>query len=124
MGRNLHQWAQYKDCKKQYGIMTTNASEKFNDVLKGARASPIQVLVSRIFYRLVKYFYKHRTVAETWTILHTPCTMEHLWKQAEFARLNQLECYTQTGYQILDMYGNRFKVELADEKCSCTCNQP
>ena len=61
LGGNLHRWAQYKDGGRRYGMMTTNCSD-FNGVLKGARALPIQALVARTLYKLVKYFYKRRTI--------------------------------------------------------------
>jgi len=45
-------------------MMTTNSSESFNAVLKEARALPIQALIARIFFRLVKFFRTWREEAE------------------------------------------------------------
>ena len=39
-----------------YDVLTTNLSEFFNSVLRGARNVPITACVQMIFYRLVKYF--------------------------------------------------------------------
>ena len=39
-----------------YGIMTTNMSEVFNSVLKGACSLPITTLVQLTFFRLNSYF--------------------------------------------------------------------
>jgi hypothetical protein len=44
-----------------YGAMTTNLSECFNGVLKGARSLPITIMVQFIFYKLVHYFEDRRT---------------------------------------------------------------
>ena len=43
-----------------YGIMTTNISEVFNSVLKGARSLPVTTLVQLIFFRLNSYFVERR----------------------------------------------------------------
>ena len=40
----------------RYGVLTTNLSEIFNSILRGARNVPITACVQMIFYRLVKYF--------------------------------------------------------------------
>jgi len=54
--------------------MTTNVSENFNDVLKGARVLPIQALIVRIFSRLVKFFQTGQKNAERWC---TPLTLKN-----------------------------------------------
>ena len=40
----------------RYGVLTTNLSEVFNSVLRGARNVSIIACVQITFYRLVKYF--------------------------------------------------------------------
>src|SRR4051812_43450601 len=104
-------------------MMTTNCSENFNGVLKGARALPIQALVAQTFYQLVKYFYKRRTTAVSWTTMHTPRTTEHIRDRAELARSSQFRRYAHTKWEILDANAQIFDVIVQDEKCSCTCNR-
>jgi len=53
-------------------MMTTNTSESFNGVLKGARALSIQALIARTFFCLVKFFQTRREEAEKWNKLLTP----------------------------------------------------
>ncbi|RVW94352.1 Serine/threonine-protein phosphatase 7 long form-like [Vitis vinifera] len=48
------------DGGRRYGIMTTNMSEVFNSVLKGARSLPITALVQLTFFRLNSYFVVRR----------------------------------------------------------------
>ena len=48
----LSLWALSHDGGRRYGIMTTNMSEVFNSVLKGARSLPISALVQLTFSRL------------------------------------------------------------------------
>ncbi|KAL6314595.1 hypothetical protein AAG906_026935 [Vitis piasezkii] len=49
----LEKWALSYDGGRRYGIMTTNMSEVFNGVLKGARTLPITALVQLTFYRVM-----------------------------------------------------------------------
>lgn len=45
----LEKWALAHDNGHRYGIMTTNLTEVFNSVLKGARCLPITTLVQLTF---------------------------------------------------------------------------
>lgn len=56
----LHKWSIYHDGGFIYGIRTTNMSEYFNGVLKGARFLPITALVKMTFYRVNSYFVTRR----------------------------------------------------------------
>ena len=53
-------WALSHDGDQRYGIMTTNMSEVFNSVLKGARITSITTLVKLTFFRLNGYFIARR----------------------------------------------------------------
>ena len=53
-------WELSHDGIRRYGIMTTNMSEVFNNVLKGARSLPFTVLVQLTFFRLNNYFVAKR----------------------------------------------------------------
>ena len=52
----LEIWVLSHDGGRRYGIMTTNMSEVFNSVLKGARSLPIAALVQLTFFWLNGYF--------------------------------------------------------------------
>ena len=52
----FEKWALSHDGGRRYGIMTTNMSEVFNSVLKGARSFPITAFVQLTFYRVNSYF--------------------------------------------------------------------
>ena len=56
----LEIWALSYDGDKRYGIITTNMSEVFNSVLKGAHNLPITALVQLTFFRLNSYFVARR----------------------------------------------------------------
>ena len=57
---NQEKWTLVHDHGHQYGAMTTNLSECFNGVLKGARSLPITVMVKFTFYKVNTYFDEHR----------------------------------------------------------------
>ena len=46
-------WTQSHDGGRRFGVMTTNISEYFNGVLKGARGLPIATLVEFTWNKLV-----------------------------------------------------------------------
>ena len=56
----LELWALSHDGGRRYGIMTTNMSEVFNSVLKGARNLPITALVQLTFFCRNSYFVARR----------------------------------------------------------------
>ena len=58
----LQLWALSRDGGRSYGIMTTNISEVFNSVLKGARSLPVTALVQLTFYRFNSYSVARREV--------------------------------------------------------------
>ena len=53
-------WTLSHDGGRRYGIMTTNMSEVFDSVLKGARSLPFITLVQLTFFRLNSYFVARR----------------------------------------------------------------
>ena len=53
-------WTLSHDGGRRYGIMTTNMSEVFNSVLKGAHSLPFTALVQLTFFRLNSYFVARR----------------------------------------------------------------
>ena len=52
----FEKWVLSHDRGRRYGIMTTNMSEVFNSVLKGAHNLPVIALVQLAFFRLNSYF--------------------------------------------------------------------
>ena len=53
-------WTLSHDEGRRYGIMTTNISEVFNNVLKGACSLPVTALVQLTFFCLNSYFVARR----------------------------------------------------------------
>ncbi|KAI0498363.1 hypothetical protein KFK09_021604 [Dendrobium nobile] len=57
-------WALTYDDGFCYGVMTTNASESFNEVLKRARGLPIQALITAIYYNVVALHLRRNEMLE------------------------------------------------------------
>ena len=53
-------WTLSHNGGRRYGLMTTNISEVFNSVLKGARSLLVTALVQLTFFRLNSYFVARR----------------------------------------------------------------
>ncbi|XP_050285509.1 uncharacterized protein LOC126725035 [Quercus robur] len=63
MSEDVDKWTQSHDGGRRYGAMTTNISECFNGVLKGARGLPIAAMVEFTFFKLVAYFHdRHKQI--------------------------------------------------------------
>ena len=58
-------WALSHDGGQRHGIMTTNISDVFNSVLKGARGLPVTALVQLTFFRLNSYFVARKELGAT-----------------------------------------------------------
>ncbi|XP_023766923.1 uncharacterized protein LOC111915503 [Lactuca sativa] len=61
----LNRWTLAHDGGRRYGLLTTNLSEIFNSVLKGARFLPITACVQLTFYRMVHYFEVRRPLGSS-----------------------------------------------------------
>jgi len=61
----LARWTLAHDGGRRYGLLTTNLSEIFNSVLKGAHFLPITACVQLTFYRLVHYFEVRRPLGSS-----------------------------------------------------------
>ena len=63
MSEDLDKWTQSYDGGRRYQAMTTNISECFNGVLKGARGLPIVAMVEFTWCKLVAYFHdRHKEI--------------------------------------------------------------
>ena len=63
MSEDVNKWTQSQDGGRRYGAMTTNISECFNGVLKGARGLPIAAMVEFTWSKFVAYFYdRHQKI--------------------------------------------------------------
>ena len=63
MSGDMDKWTQSHDGGRRYEAMTTNISECFNGVLKGARSLPIAAMVEFTWCKLVAYFHdRHKQI--------------------------------------------------------------
>ncbi|KAI0492252.1 hypothetical protein KFK09_026521 [Dendrobium nobile] len=62
--RDVTSWALTYDGGFRFGVMTINASESFNGVLKRARGLPIQALITAIYYNVVALHLRRNEMLE------------------------------------------------------------
>ncbi|XP_021724760.1 uncharacterized protein LOC110692084 [Chenopodium quinoa] len=128
-------WSLFHDAGRRFGICTTNFSETFNNVLKGARFLPIMSLVELTFYRVNKYFTLRRESSETRYELglpYPPKVIAILEKNTATARYHRVEAYNRRLhiYQVTTEKGERFgckgghKHTVNFQLLTCTCNKP
>ncbi|XP_020242978.1 uncharacterized protein LOC109821202 [Asparagus officinalis] len=120
----VDRWALSKDGGNRFCMMTTNCSESFNGVLKGARAMPIQALVARTFYRLNYYFVKRREDGAMWASFLTPKNEAILEARVKQARGTKIVRFAVDEWEVTDKHGHNYTVNLGGAHCTCTCNIP
>ena len=57
ISESVDMWTQSHDGGRHFRAITTNISECFNGVLKGARGFPIAAMVEFTWFKLVEYFH-------------------------------------------------------------------
>ncbi|XP_021725293.1 uncharacterized protein LOC110692565 [Chenopodium quinoa] len=90
-------WSLFHDAGRRYGICTTNFSETFNNVLKGARFLPIMSLVELTFHRDNKYFTLRRESSEArfeQGLAYPPKVTAILEKNTAKARYHRVDAYS------------------------------
>ena len=124
LGGKDENWALCKDGGGRFHVMTTNASESFNGVLRGARSLPIRALVARTFFRSVDYFCHRREFGGNYTCRLTPKWEAKIAERASEARRCRIVRFSQTEWQVIHYFGDEYKVIVNGNTCSCTCNIP
>ncbi|KAL0914478.1 hypothetical protein M5K25_014827 [Dendrobium thyrsiflorum] len=128
--RDVSKWSLLFDNGCRYSIMTTNASECFNGVLKRARGLPIQGLVMAIYYNLVSLFMRRSTDVEKWLQVgeseFVPRTMTTLQRaEREARRCLEPVTINRREFEVVDTSCRPHKVEiLTTDTCTCTCMKP
>ena len=104
--------------------MTTNASESFNGVLKGARSLPIKALVARTFFRSVEYFYKRREKGAGLNSKLTPKWEAKIEARAIDARRCRLVRFGRYKWQVINCYDDEYDAVMDGSDVTCTCRIP
>uniref|UniRef100_A0A2N9HQ99 SWIM-type domain-containing protein n=1 Tax=Fagus sylvatica TaxID=28930 RepID=A0A2N9HQ99_FAGSY len=129
---DVEKWTLAKDGGRRYGAMTTNLSECFNGVLKGARNLPITAMVEFIYFKLVHYFNDRcvKTQAQlTSGQAFSTHAMEIFQKWSEKASLHHViefnreegtfQIQTQPSLTSMNKGNHRHVVKLGNRTCSC-----
>ena len=117
-------WALSHDGGRRYRIMTTNMSEVFNSVLKGARSLPFTALVQLTFFRLNSYFVARREQGAnklTSDDQFTPYVDAQIQGRVVKAGLMEiiLSDHTQGQFHVKSRSCRTHRLNLHDKKCTC-----
>ncbi|VFQ64392.1 unnamed protein product [Cuscuta campestris] len=126
-----HKWAlSHDEGGTCYGIMTTNSSESFNNVLKGCRCLPVYAIVKFTYEKLVKLFAERQTNGYVWQQSGYNFPM-NVWKHIRKNEENRLyyrvvQHHAQEGIYSVVVDGSSyiaqwetFTVNLNARTCSC-----
>ncbi|XP_057535327.1 uncharacterized protein LOC130813505 [Amaranthus tricolor] len=126
------QWTLIHDGGHRYGVKTTNMSEAFNVVMKGAWCLPITSLVRMTFYRVNEYFEKRRDLGRKRLEnghVYAKKPTDTIDKNIEKARFHDVRIYdivrgifevtTGRGNKIVGKGGKCYMVDLTATSCSC-----
>ncbi|PKU77683.1 hypothetical protein MA16_Dca013475 [Dendrobium catenatum] len=138
-GLDIHQWLVDRDVSRwsltndggfRYGVMTTNAAESFNGVLKRARGLPIQALIMAIYYNIISMFVRRlefiTTEEEQNNDFLAPHIQNSVKRVEEEARwMPEPICLNLHEFQVVDMSSRSYRVDILDgRRCKCSCGRP
>nr|KAJ0213933.1 hypothetical protein LSAT_V11C400197080 [Lactuca sativa] len=123
----LDRWTLAHDGGRRYGLLTTNLSEIFNSVLKGARFLPITACVQLTFYRLVHYFEVRRPLGNSSRANGDAYTPHVLVKQVALmskASAHSLRSFNREKgiFELITQRGRNVQVVNLEQK-TCTCGK-
>ncbi|KAL0928806.1 hypothetical protein M5K25_000729 [Dendrobium thyrsiflorum] len=132
----IHQWLVERDLSKwtlifdggfRYGVMTTNASEAFNGILKRARGLPVQALITTIYYNIVRMFIRRLEM-----IIAEEHQSNNFFSARVQVKIRKLESDARRipeptrvnlhEFQVFDMSSRSYRVDItpgSNSLCSC-----
>ncbi|KAL7599378.1 hypothetical protein Lser_V15G26728 [Lactuca serriola] len=121
----LNRWTLAYDGGRRYGLVTTNLSEIFNSVLKGARFLPITACVQLTFYRMVHYFEVRRPLGSSSLAngdAHTPHVIAKQVALMAKASAHSLRSFNREKgiFELITQKGRNVQVVNLEQK-TCTC---
>ncbi|XP_077240352.1 uncharacterized protein LOC143881248 [Tasmannia lanceolata] len=111
-------WASAYFEGSRYNVLTTNAAESFNALLKGARELPIAALVEQTRWRLSDFFQYCQKAGRKWTTRLTPNTEDWLADERILAGAYMAH---QCGWTVYEVKSKYHVDEVDIEKKTCTC---
>ncbi|CAI9272226.1 unnamed protein product [Lactuca saligna] len=123
----LIRWTLAQDGRRRYWLLTTNLSEIFNSVLKGARFLPIIACVQLTFYRMVHYFEVRRPLGSSSQAhgdTHTPHVVVKQVALMAKASAHSLRSFSREKgiFELITQRGRNVQVVNLEQK-TCTCGK-
>ncbi|RID77823.1 hypothetical protein BRARA_A00703 [Brassica rapa] len=115
----LEHWTRSHFPGRRYNIMTSNLAESWNSVLRDAREYPIVPLVEFIRTKLMSWFTTRRDSIQDVDTGLTPKVNSILAANFEICGGYNVRKVDVNEYEVQDLKGALFVVNLADKSCSC-----
>ncbi|CAN7096568.1 unnamed protein product [Brassica rapa subsp. narinosa] len=115
----LEHWTRSHFPGRRYNIMTSNLAESWNSVLRDAREYPIVPLVEFIRTKLMSWFTTRRDSIQDVDTGLTPKVNSILATNFEICGGYNVRKVDVNEYEVQDLKGALFVVNLADKSCSC-----
>ncbi|XP_077242449.1 uncharacterized protein LOC143882961 [Tasmannia lanceolata] len=112
-------WANVYFKGSRWNMLTTNAAESFNNVLKGARELPIAALVDHTRWKVQDYFHLRRKAASEWKTHLTYNAEKWLDRSCLYGSKFTPRPCSWNEYEVISST-NTDRVDL--EKRTCTCD--
>jgi len=114
-------WTLYADEGWRWGMTTTNISESYNNVLRGARRLPIRALVECTLSKVVESFRKNREKILTCDTPLPPYYMTKLDKHRAKATSHMVEEWAGSNicFTVRTIDDNVHDVRYVEQTCSC-----
>ena len=123
MEKGPHHWARsHFRTTPKCEILLNNLCESFNGTraVLMARQKPILSLLERLRMYLLQRFSKQRLAADKWKGEIGPRIYKILETNKVLSAENIAQWAGQSEYQVSNMYGSMYRVNLAHQTCSCS----
>ncbi|XP_077252047.1 uncharacterized protein LOC143891337 [Tasmannia lanceolata] len=111
-------WANIYFKGSRWNMLTTNAAESFNNVLKGARELPIAALVDHTRWKVQEYFYLRRKAASEWKTHLTHNAEKWLARSCLYGSKFTPRPCSWNEYEVISST-NTDRVDLEQRTCTC-----
>ncbi|XP_077250159.1 uncharacterized protein LOC143889728 [Tasmannia lanceolata] len=111
-------WANVYFKGSRWNMLTTNAAESFNNVLKGARELPIAALVDHTRWKVQEYFHLRRKAASEWKTHLTHNAEKWLARSCLYGSKFTPRPCSWNEYEVISST-NTDGVDLEQRTCTC-----
>ncbi|CAA7056648.1 unnamed protein product [Microthlaspi erraticum] len=116
-------WSRAHFPGERYNLMTSNAAEQLNKVLRGGRNSPILELLKFIQDMMTRWFNARRKKSLKHTGMCTPAVDKVLTANMEACKGSKINMVSSWAVQIVGRFGEKHQVSLRERICLQICSK-